>query len=132
LESSKQRKDKPEQGHYVNACRRTVGRTCSLGVHGIRQKLREQYGRSPDPDEVAAEMQRHKGYGKKKNNTPPTIGERGQGISESIVISDSLHMEAKRSKVDYNYEEGEPERQNFVFKLPLRYVFQYYAIQFLL
>jgi len=42
-----------------------MGRTGTIGVDGVRQRLVETYGRSPDPDEVAEEMECDKGYGKK-------------------------------------------------------------------
>jgi len=66
LASSKQRGDRTEHGRYANKCRRTLGRTGASGVNGVRQRLEQWYGRSPDPDEVAEEMKRDKGFGKKE------------------------------------------------------------------
>lgn len=63
LANSKQRVEKSEQGRYANACRRTYVRTGSRGLNGIRERLREQLKRSPDPEEVEFEMSRDKGYG---------------------------------------------------------------------
>ena len=79
LANSKQRESKTEHGRYVNACRRMFGRTCSLGVAGIREKLHERYGRSLDPDEVREEMERHKSIrgeddGKFKKSRNPLQG----------------------------------------------------------
>ena len=64
LATSQQREKRTEHGRYANACRRTLGRTGALGEDGIRERLRQLLGRSPDPDEVNQEMQRDKGYGK--------------------------------------------------------------------
>lgn len=69
LAGSTQRRNRTEHARYANACRRTMGRTGSLGMEGVRRKLGEQYGRSPDPEEIAEEMERHKGYGKKEIET---------------------------------------------------------------
>ena len=79
LANSKQRESRTEHGRYANACRRTFGRTGSFGIAGIREKLRERYGRSPDPDEVREEMERHKSIrgeddGKVKKSRNPLKG----------------------------------------------------------
>ena len=66
IADSEQRHRRSEHGRYANSCRRTVGRTGALGEDGIRERLREVWGRSPDPEEVAAEMERDKGFGKCK------------------------------------------------------------------
>jgi hypothetical protein len=66
LAGSQQRRKKTEHGRYVNSCRRTLGRTGASGEEGVRERLCELLGRSPDPDKVAEEMQRDKGYGKRK------------------------------------------------------------------
>lgn len=63
LERSKQQKEKSEQGRRANAARKTYGRTGSTGVTGVRERLREKFNRSPDPDEMEDEMTRDKGYG---------------------------------------------------------------------
>ena len=64
LASSKQREDRIQHGQYANGCRRTMGRTGLLGMEGVRRKLSDWYGRSSDPEEIAHEMERDKGYGK--------------------------------------------------------------------
>ena len=69
LAGSRQRETKTEHGRHANACRRTLGRTGRVGIEGVRQRLRELHGRSPDPDEVIEEMQRDKGYGKPYKRT---------------------------------------------------------------
>jgi len=50
LADSKQREERMEHERYANACHRTVGRTSMSGVEGVRQRLEQFYGRSPDPD----------------------------------------------------------------------------------
>ena len=62
IANSRQRESRTEHGRYANTCRQTVGRTGPVGVEGVRQKLLEHSGKSPDPDEVAEEMTRDKGY----------------------------------------------------------------------
>lgn len=47
--------------------RKTYGRTGCTGVNGIRERLREEFGRSPDPDKIDFEMNRDKGFGGDKN-----------------------------------------------------------------
>ena len=73
-ESSEQWKEKSEQGKHANASRKTINRTGSRGVNGVRENLREVLGRSPDPDEVYAEAHHPKGSTgtktKKKAVTP--------------------------------------------------------------
>ena len=64
LASSKQREDRTKHGRYANGCRRTMGQTGPLGMEGVRRKLSDLYGRSPDPEEIAHEMERDKGFGK--------------------------------------------------------------------
>ena len=64
LASSEQRIRRSEHGRFANSCRRTLGRTGASGEDGVRERLREKFGRSPDPNEVAHEMQRDKGRGK--------------------------------------------------------------------
>ena len=66
IADSEQRHRRSEHGRYANSCRRTLGRTGALGEDGIRERLRQACGRSPDPEEVAAEMERDKGFGQRK------------------------------------------------------------------
>lgn len=65
LSKSRQRENRTELERYANSCRRTLGRTGALGEDGVRQRLAEKYGRSPDLDEVLEEMECDKGYNKK-------------------------------------------------------------------
>ena len=51
---------KREDSQRARASRGSGGRTGSLGVSGVRQKLSEMPGRSPDPKEMALEMNRDK------------------------------------------------------------------------
>lgn len=62
LEASQKFRVKSEQMRFANSCRRTKGRTGPLGEVGITERLRQQLGRHPDPDEVQEEMLRDKGY----------------------------------------------------------------------
>jgi hypothetical protein len=85
LAASRQCKEKSEQGRYANAMRRTYGRTGSGGVHGVRERLRERFNRSPDPDEMEAELNRGKGFGgvKQKRRMVKLEKESKQGFSEN-------------------------------------------------
>ena len=102
---SRQRDERTEHGRYANACRKTLGRTGSLGVDGIRQRLREQYGRSPDPDEVVVEMQRHKGFGRE---------EHGKSISEKVYKKDFSQPCHQSWRSENNTSEGVRERVQLV------------------
>ena len=62
LEGSEKFKMKSEQMRFANSCRRSKGRTGPIGEIGIREKLRIQLGRSPEPQKLQDEMRRDKGY----------------------------------------------------------------------
>jgi len=99
LAFSEQTEAKSEQGRYANACRRTIGRTGSIGENGVREKLRKKYGRSPDPDEVEEEMCRDKGYGGRKRKKY-TIPEKEEKKSDSLKLSNEdtrFSSDAERS-----------------------------------
>ena len=87
LANSKQREDKSEQGRHANACWKTYGRTGSIGMNGVREKLRSQYGRSLDPDEIFEEMQRDKGYGGQKQKVS-TFSLKSEGNSVDVIFSE--------------------------------------------
>lgn len=92
LESSKQRKDKSEQGRKANASRKTYGRTGRTGMNGVREKLREEFNRSPDPDEIEFEMNRDKGFGgykRKKLNNVVKQERESQPISSGTITPES-------------------------------------------
>ena len=61
---------KREDTQRARASRGSGGRTGPLGESGVRQKLSEMLGRSPDPEEVALEMNRDKGWGGRKRKAP--------------------------------------------------------------
>lgn len=69
LAQSKQWEEKSEQGKKANASRKTLNRTGNRGISGVRESLRERFGRSPDPDEVFAEVHRPKGSTVTKEGT---------------------------------------------------------------
>ena len=102
---SRRRDERTEHGRYANACRKTLGRTGSLGVDGMRQRLQERYGRSPDPDEVVVEMQCHKGFGRK---------EHGKSISEKVYKKDFLQPRPQSWRSENNTSEGVRERVQLV------------------
>ena len=81
---------------YANACRRSKGRTGPLGAVGIRERLRQQLGRSPDLDELDDEMRRDKRYpgrSRRKIVSPSSLPESGgDGISEMSERPDSFHI----------------------------------------
>lgn len=62
-EASKQQQERSEQGKFANSMRKSYGRTGSRGINGVRERLREKFNRSPDPDEMEEELNRDKGYG---------------------------------------------------------------------
>ena len=49
--------------NLANASRSNFGRTCPSREVGVRERLRKQLRRSPEPEEIAVEMARDKGYG---------------------------------------------------------------------
>ena len=57
---------KREDTQRARASRGSGGRTGPLGESGVRQRLAEMLGRSPDPEEVALEMKRDKGCAGRK------------------------------------------------------------------
>jgi len=91
LAASRQRQEKSEQGRYANACRRSYGRTGSRGINGVRERLREQFNRSPDPEEMEFELSRDKGYGgyKKKRGLVKLEESPEQSSAENSMESPS-------------------------------------------
>ena len=90
LADSKQREEKTEQGRYANACRKTLGRAGSLGENGIRLRLREAFGRSPDPDEVLQEMQRYKGLRRKEDRYGDDKNNQGNRNVDNFPVEEAL------------------------------------------
>ena len=111
LASSKQRVNRTEHGRYANSCRRTFERIGSVGKDGVRQRLRELYRRSPDPDEVADKMQRDKGYGKTEDNARAMSKTRLKGCSEGFLEDQSRHTQSQRiPAAQYRIEEDHNEK----------------------
>ena len=102
LVKSRQRENRSEIGRYANACLRTMGRTGALGEAGVREKLAEMYGRSPDPDEVAEEMERDKGYGKKDLKRLTVQEEYEDGGNDDVVQEFPTQKQSKGKRVEGN------------------------------
>ena len=110
LATSEQREKKSEQGRYANACRRTEARTSALGEDGTRQCLRKQLGRSLDPDEVADEMQRHKGFGKSKSRSSGAYLKRGLEHVDNVYKKDAIKFLSPSSGVERLHSDEEEGR----------------------
>lgn len=99
LHASKQWEEKSQQGKHANSMRKTMNRTGNRGVHGVRENLRETLGRSPDPDEVYAEVHRDKGSGKTKyQKDTPTLNwavNAGEESSEDADQEDSVEISSE-------------------------------------
>lgn len=93
LATSEQREKRTKHGRYANACRRTLGRTGALGEEGIRERLHQLLGRSPDPDEVNQEMQRDKGYGKLKVKTAGEWKKQDHKHSDDVLHEDGMKFQ---------------------------------------
>ena len=105
LASSKQREKRTEQGRYANKCRRTVSRTGAAGEEGIQERLREVFGRSPEPNEVDQEMQRDKGYGKAKLRTSGESKNRHHEHSDDLFNKDGTKLRPSSSR--FQHVEGD-------------------------
>lgn len=66
---------KSEAMQYANSCRQNVGRTGPGGEIGVRESLKNILQRSPESEEVQAEMTRDKGYGGKRKMKQKVICE---------------------------------------------------------
>lgn len=106
LQASEQWQNMSNQGKKANAARKIVNRTGNRGVNGVRESLRERFGRSPDPDEVYAEATRHKGSrGRKPNKEPPTLMLEEGVEEESSENNDKEQSTEKSSGQRCNDEE---------------------------
>lgn len=97
LEASKQREAKSEQGRYANACRRTYGRTGSRGINGVRERLRDILGRSPDPDEMEREIKRDKGYGGYKRKRRENAMEQDNRSKQELSEDNSMTSQSTKA-----------------------------------
>lgn len=78
----------------ANASRINFGRTRPSGEVGVRERLRRQLRRSPDPEEIQQEMARDKGYG-------------GRSKRKHIEVS-IMHNKVRSSKVSlFNSKDSE-------------------------
>lgn len=111
IANSRQREERTQHGRYANSCRKTMGRTGSLGVHGIREKLREEYGRSPDPDEVGEEMKRHKVFGKKEEGRHTVQNRKGKARINDVSDEESMHNSENSSGSEALNIEGDHYRR---------------------
>jgi hypothetical protein len=81
---------KAELCSLANAARSNFGRTGPSGEVGVRERLRKQFRRSPEPEEIAAEMARDKGYG---------------GRSKRRKIADNVMHGSQNERVDLGGEQ---------------------------
>lgn len=108
LASSKQWEDKSEQGKYANSMRKTINRTGNRGMNGVRENLREELGRSPDPDEVYVEAHRPKGpvavKSKQETNNPQweevTGEESTDGLNRNKSGQNSSELQFSNDEVE--------------------------------
>ena len=104
LAASRQRQEKSEQGRYANACHISFGRIGSRGINGVRERLREQLNRSPDPDEMEFELSRDKGYGRYKTkrglvkleeeSPDPSTAENSMQSPSRLPLSEQLNSDS--------------------------------------
>jgi hypothetical protein len=92
----------PEREHltqtrkYANVCQLNLGRTGPKGELGIKEDLRRDLCREPDPNEVTREMRRDKGYGRliKKNGSTPPIQSLDLETGDSVLhLSDNFNSD---------------------------------------
>jgi len=102
LAGSIQREESTEHGRYANKCRRTLGRTSASGENGVRLRLNQQYGRSPDPNKVAEEMQRDKGHGKKYLEERRNVKRDRTLYPDEKMQDQSLQIELRESDEEEN------------------------------
>lgn len=74
----------------ANASRTNFGRTGPLGEVGVRERLRKQLRRSPEPEEIAVEMTWDKGYG---------------GRSKRHKVTDNVMHDSQNERVDLGGEQ---------------------------
>lgn len=112
LAYSNQTVEKSEQGRHTNACRRTFGRTGSLGVSGVREKLCARLKRSPDPDEILEEMQHDTGYGGQKGKVQEISAKKERTSEQDLsaeenIISKDLGESSNQNSMDTSDSEDD-------------------------
>ena len=75
----------------ANACQQTLGRAGAQGENRVRIVLHKRLGQSPDPEEVHNEMQRDKGFGRRKEQNhvskkSTTLGETERKYYGNIIF----------------------------------------------
>ena len=115
IAESKQRAEKKDNGRYANSCRKTLGRTGALGVEGTRERLRDLFGRSPDPHELRDEMEHDKGFGGRKEGRPPRLQRPGKECANDVWEVETMHTRRHTSgSEDYDIEEAKYARHTVV------------------
>lgn len=97
---------KQESCSRANACRENFGRTGPSGEIGVRTRLKKQWGRSPDPDEVRFEMARDKGYSGRSKRSRPSENVM-HGTKGALLTGDDGRISSR-----YTEEESESPSQD--------------------
>jgi len=97
-----------DHARYANGCRRTLGRAGASGVHGVRQRLQDLHGRSPDPEEVAEEMQCHKGYEKKDLERRKDLKRKNTDFDDTNFEDQSMRIQSLQTDVDNRSKDEDP------------------------
>ena len=118
LAASKQWEEKSQQGRYANACRKTINRTGNRGLTGVRENLREIFGRSPDPDEVYMEAHRHKGSTVKKEKEE-TIYTKWDNIAQDDTSEEDSGEQSMEKSVQGGVSDEGVGHKSQVTTLPL-------------
>lgn len=118
LAASKQWEEKSQQGRYANACRKTINRTGSRGVNGVRENLREILGRSPDPDEVYTEAHRDKGSRMKKEEKE-VVSIKWDNTAEEDTHDDDGESQSRENSAQRRFSDDEHGDKSPVTSLPV-------------
>ena len=98
---------------YANSCRQNYGRTGPSGEIGVRDALKTELRRSPDPEEVQAEMIRDKGYGGKKKKTKELREKNGNMIH---VIEEEKHENVPQCVHDLHVNDVQTAAQTDILR----------------
>ena len=103
----------------ANASRVNFGRTGPSGEVGVRERLRRQFKRSPDPEEVRFEMARNKGYSgrSKRNKTSDNImhgsWNAGVQLEDEEIRHNSQHTQGISPRLDSSAAGRSDDRAQF-------------------
>jgi hypothetical protein len=75
----------------------TYGRTGSRGINGVRERLREILGRSPDPDEMEKQINRDKGYGGYKRTRREDSVEQDNRSKQELSSDNSMNSQSTKA-----------------------------------